>query len=110
MNFPVNTSEICSLLPKTFDNVGIALVALSRTDNFDSTEVPDPQNYFSVSRPNIIRALRWLQQHNSLYRNIEIDKVSDDEPLSLSPVNDVELDKDRLSEETYNCQMLKSLI
>ena len=91
VNFPVNTSEICSSLPKTS---GIVLVAPSRTDSSDSTEVPVPQNYFSIRRPYIIRALQWLQQHNSLYRDIEIEEVSDDEPLSLSPVNDVEFDEE----------------
>ena len=89
VNFPVNTSEICSSLPKTLDNAGVVLIAPSRTDNFDLTEIPVPQNYFSVCRPCIIRALQWLQQHNSLYRDIE---VAHDEPSSLSLVNDVELD------------------
>ena len=39
VNFPVNTSEICSSLPKTLDNAGIILVAPSRTGN------PIPQKY-----------------------------------------------------------------
>ena len=94
VNFPVNTSEICSLLPKTLDNAGIVLVAPSRTDDSDPMEIPVPQNYFSVRRPCIIRALQWLQQHNSLYRDIEIDEVAHDEPSSLSPVNDVDLDEE----------------
>ena len=94
VNFPVNTSEICSSLPKTLDNAGIALVAPSRTDNSDPMEIPVPQNYFSVRRPCIIRALQWLQQHNSLYRDIEIDEVAHDEPSSLSHVNDVDLDEE----------------
>ena len=40
VNFPVNTSEICSSLPKTLDNAGIVLIAPSRTGNPDSMEVP----------------------------------------------------------------------
>ena len=67
VNFPVNTSEICSSLPKTLDNAGIVLVAPSRGDISDPTEVPVPQNYFSVCWPCNIRAFQWLQQHNSLY-------------------------------------------
>ena len=43
----------------TLDNPGIVLVAPSRTDSSDSIEVPVPQNYFSVRRPCIIRALQW---------------------------------------------------
>ena len=40
VNFPVNTSEICSSLPKTLDNAGIVLFAPSRTDNFNPMEIP----------------------------------------------------------------------
>ena len=69
------------------------MIAPSRTGNPDSAEVSVPQNYFSVRRPYVIRALLWLQ-HNSLYGDIEIEKVSDDEPLSLSPVNNVDLDEE----------------
>ena len=94
MNFQVNTSEICSSLPKILDNARIVLIAPSRTGNPDSVEIPVPQNYFSARWPYVIRALQWLQQHNSLYRDIEIEEVSDDEPLSLSPVNNVELDQE----------------
>ena len=102
VNFPVNTSEVCSLLPRTLDNAGIVLIALVRTGSCDSTETPVPQTYFSVRRPYVIRALQWLQQHNSLYRDIEIEEVSDDAPLSQSPVNEMELDDEgELSEETY---------
>ena len=58
VNFPVNTSEICSSLPKTLDNAGIVLIAPSRTGNPDSAEVSVPQNYFSVHQPYVIRALQ----------------------------------------------------
>ena len=100
------------LVAKTLDNAGIVLIAPSRTGNPDSAEVSVPQNYFSVHQPYVIRALQWLQRQNSLYRDIEIEEVSDDEPLSLSPVNDVDLDEEGESSvirETYSCQMLKSL-
>ena len=45
VSFPVNTSEICSSLPKT---PGIVLIAPLRTGNPDFMEVPVSQNYFSA--------------------------------------------------------------
>ena len=93
VNFPINASEVCSSLARTLDNLGIVLIAPPRTGSSDSTETPAPQSYFSVRRPYVIRALQWLQRHNSLYRDIEIEEVSDDAPLSSqSPVNEMELD------------------
>ena len=77
-------------MPRTLDKAGIVLIAPPRTGSSDSTETPVPQSYFSVCRPYVIRALQWLRQHNSLYRDIEIEEVSDD--ASQSPVNEVELD------------------
>ena len=69
------------------------LIAPPRTGSSDTTEAPVPQSYFTVRRPYVIRALQWLQRHNALYRDIEIEEVSDDAPLSSqSPVNEVELD------------------
>ena len=92
VNFPVNTSEVCSSLPRILDNAGIVLIAPPRTGSCDSTETPVPQTYFTVHWPYVIRALQWLQQHNSLYWDIEIEEVSDDAPLPQSPVNEMELD------------------
>ena len=89
MNFPINTGEVCSSLPRTLDNAGIVLIAPPRTGGSDSTETPVPQSYFSV---RVIRALQWLRQHNPLYRDIEIEEVSDDASSSQSPDNEVELD------------------
>ena len=60
--------------------------------------------YFSVRRPCLIRALQWLQQHNSFYRDIEIEEIAHDEPSSLSPVNDVEMD-----EEGESCVIRRDL-
>ena len=40
VNFPVNTSEVCSSLPRTLDNAGIVLIAPERTGSCDSTETP----------------------------------------------------------------------
>ena len=42
VNFPVNTSEVCSSLPKTLDNAGIVLIAPPRTGSSDTTETPVP--------------------------------------------------------------------
>ena len=91
MNFPVNTSEVCSSLPKTLDNAGIVLIAPPRTGS-DSTETPVPQSYFSIRRPYVVRALHWLKNHNTLYRDIEIEEVSDDAPSSQTAANEIALD------------------
>ena len=68
------------------------MIAPPRTGSSDSNKTPVPQSYFSVRRPYVIRALQWLRKHNSLYRDIEIEEVSDDALSSQSPVNEVELD------------------
>ena len=88
VNFPVNTSEVCSSLPKTLDNAGIVLIAPPRTGS-DSTETPVPQSYFSIRRPYVVRALHWLKDHNTLYRDIEIEEVSDDaRDIEIEEVSD----------------------
>ena len=93
VNFPINASKVCSSLPRALDNAGIVLIALPTTGSSDTTEAPVPQSYFTVRRPYVIRALQWLQRHNALYRDIEIEEISDDAPLSSQfPVNEVELD------------------
>ena len=78
VNFPVNASEICSSLPKTLDNAGTVLIAPARTGSSDSTETPVAQTCFSVRRPYVVRALCWLKHHNTLYRDIEIEEITDD--------------------------------
>ena len=92
VNFPVNTSEVCSSLPKTLDNAGIVLIAPPRTGSSDTTETPVPQTYFSIQRPCVVTALHWLREHNTLYRNIDIQKVSDDTPSSQTAENETSLD------------------
>ena len=91
VNFPVNTSEVCSLLPKTLDNAGIVLIAPPRTGSSDTTETPVPQTYFSIQRPCVVRALYWLREHNTLYRDVEIE-MSDDTPSSQTAANEIALD------------------
>ena len=92
VNFHVNTSEVCSSLPKTLDNVGIVLIAPLRTGGSDTTEAPVPQNYFSIRRPYVVRALHWLRDNNTLYRDIEIQEVSDDTPSTQAAANEIALD------------------
>ena len=92
VNFPVNTSEICSSLPKILDNAGIVLIAPARTGSSDSTETPVAQMSFSVRHPYVVRALRWLKHHNTLYRDIEIEEITDDAPSSQAAVNEIALD------------------
>ena len=91
VNFPVNTSEVCSSLPKTLNNVGIMLIAPPRTGGSDTTEAPVPQNYFSIRRRYVVRALHWLRDNNTLYRDIKIE-VSDDTPSTQTTANEIALD------------------
>jgi len=53
INFPVNTSEICHLLPKTLDNAGVVLIAPPRAGRSEQAEIPDRQTYFTVKTPII---------------------------------------------------------
>ena len=92
VNFPVNTSEVCSSLPKTLNNAGIVLIAPPRTGSSDTTETPVPQIYFSIRRPCVVRALHWLREYNTLYRDVEIEEVSDDTPSSQTAANEIALD------------------
>ena len=95
VNFPVNTSKVCSSWPKTLDNAGIVLIAPPRTGSSDSTETPVPQTYFTVRRPYVVRALHWLKDYNTLYRDVEIEEVSDDASSSYqTAVNEIPLNFD----------------
>ena len=92
VNFPVNTSEVCSLLPKTLDNAGIVLIAPPKTGSSDTSDTPVPQTYFSIQCRCVVRALHWLREHNTLYRDIEIEEVSDDAPLPQTAASEIALD------------------
>ena len=92
VNFPVNASEVCSLLPRTLDNTGIVFTAPPRTGGSDATEAPVPQNYFSIRRPYVVRAVYWLRDNNTLYRDIEIEEVSDDTSSTQIAANEIALD------------------
>ena len=92
VKFPVNTSEVCSSLPKTLNNAGIVLIAPPRTGSSDTTETPVPLTYFSIRHPCVVRALHWLREYNTLYRDVEIEEVSDDTPSSQTAANETALD------------------
>ena len=86
------------------DNARIVLIAPPRT-GYKSTETPVPRSYFSIHRPYIVRALHWLKDHNTPYRDIEIEEVSDDAPSSQTAVNEMHLMvkvNHLLLEEIYN--------
>ena len=72
--------------------MGIVLIAPPRTANSDTTETPVPQSYFSIWHPCVVRALHWLREHNMLYRDVEIEEVSDDTPSSQTAANEIALD------------------
>ena len=40
----------------------------------------------------VVRALRWLKHHNTLYRDIEIEEITDDASSSQAAVNEIALD------------------
>ena len=73
-------------------NIGIVLIAPARTGSSDSTETPVAQMWFSVPRPYVVRALRWLKHHNTLYRHIEIEEIRDDASSSQATVNEIAFD------------------
>ena len=81
VNLPVNTSKVCSSLPKPFDNAGIILIVPPKTESSSVvTATPVPQTYFTIHSPYIIRALYWLKD---LYRDIQIEELDslDDSPV-----------------------------
>ena len=45
-----------------------------------------------MHRPYVVRALRWLKHHNTLYRDIEIEQITDDASSSQATVNKIVLD------------------
>jgi len=58
INFPVNTSELFSSLPRPVDRAGIILIAPPWGSSSDSSEVPRPSQYYVVRRPYVFRALQ----------------------------------------------------
>ena len=54
INFPVNTSELCSALPRSVHRAGIILIAPSQGSSSDSTEVQRPSQYYAVRKPFVI--------------------------------------------------------
>ena len=80
INFPVNTSELFSSLPRPVDRAGIILIAPAQGSSSDSSEVQRPSQYYAVRRPYVFRALQWLKAHNQLYSDVEIDNDSLNEP------------------------------
>jgi len=77
INFPVNTSELFSSLPRPVDRAGIILIAPPQGN---SSEVQRPSQYYAVRRPYVFPALQWLKAHNQLYSVVEIDNDSLNEP------------------------------
>jgi len=89
VNFPVNASEVCDSL----DNAGIVLIAPPSTCSSDSNGTPHAQTCFTICQPYVIQALHWLRNHNTLYRDIEIEEVSDDATTSQTAENELLLDE-----------------
>ena len=62
------------------DRAGIILIAPPQGSSSNSTEVQRPSQYYAVRRPHVFRAIRWLKAHYQLYRDVEIDDDSLNEP------------------------------
>ena len=79
----INTSELCSALPRPVDMAGIILIRklLLRVALLTLlSEVQRPSQYYAVRRPYVFRAICWLKAHDQLYRDVEIDDDSLYEP------------------------------
>ena len=66
-NVPINSEEICNVLPRGMDNNGIVQVRLKKRLNFKS------HVYFEAVRPEYLQnVLTFLKQENPLYSDINI--------------------------------------
>ena len=89
INLPQDITTFVSRLPRLPSQLDILLV---RKEGSDNTHCD-----FRVRKLVVLRALKWLKQHNKFYRNIEInqdalDQLSEDG--SLSSLREVEMDAD----------------
>ena len=89
INLPQDITTFVSRLPRLPSQLDILLV---RKEGSDNTHCD-----FRVRKLVILRALKWLKQHNKFYRNIEINQDALDqlpEDGSLSSLREVEMDAD----------------
>ena len=89
INLPQDITTFVSHLPRLPSQLDILLV---RKEGSDNTHCD-----FRVRKLVVLRALKWLKQHNKFYRNIEINQDALDqlpEDGSLSSLREVEMDAD----------------
>ena len=89
INLPQDITTFVSRLPRLPSQLDILLV---RKEGSDNTHCD-----FRVRKLVVLRALKWLKQHNKFYRNIEINQDALDqlpEDGSLSSLREVEMDAD----------------
>ena len=89
INLPQDITTFVSRLPRLPSELDILLV---RKEGSDNTHCD-----FRVRKLVVLRALKWLKQHNKFYRNIEINQDALDqlpEDGSLSSLREVEMDAD----------------
>ena len=89
INLPQGITTFVSRLPRLPSQLDILLV---RKEGSDNTHCD-----FRVRKLVVLRALKWLKQHNKFYRNIEINQDALDqlpEDGSLSSLREVEMDAD----------------
>ena len=66
-NIPIETSDICSILPRPADSNGLIVVKLKRDLKYKGYV------YFEPVRPNVIyQALNYLKIHNKFHEDISI--------------------------------------
>ena len=74
-NVPIETSNICKMLPRPADSNGLILVKLKRHLNYRVHVIFEPVNPFFVNEP-----IQFLKDHNKLYSHVLVneDLLSDD--------------------------------
>ena len=87
-NVPVESKDVCNVLPRGMDNNGVVLVKLKRKLCYRG------HVYFEPVRPGIVvSALEYLKANNPLYKDVTIDSNYSGENLSLEDIRNSESGK-----------------
>ena len=76
-NVPIETSNVCNILPRGSDNSGIINIELKRKLAYKCPVISQ-----QVRREKIEVLLSFLKNHNHLYQDIEIQFSKEDESVS----------------------------
>ena len=101
-NVPVDTEEICDVLPRPAENNGLLFVKLKRKLEYKG------HVYFEPVRPEKIRdVLQYLKANNYLYADTEVDM--ENVPIELCFVDDVSVptnSSNDVSHIDYSCSAI----